>query len=289
MVPNSLNDSLSLPDYDAQAIAQYFDAFGAREWERLVRTPADEVSLHVHTQLLTKHLRPGQRVLEIGAGAGRFTHVLASLGATIVVADISPVQIELNRRFAAEYGFDRAVESWQQADICDLAPWADGSFDAIVAYGGPFSYVLDRRDGALAECLRVLRPGGLLFLSVMSLWGTAHANLAGVLSVPVPANRLITATGNITPETFPDRPGHSMHLFRGGELRNWLQAAGLTVLALSASSCLSPAWNEVLSSIRSDPEAWAELLRMEVEASEDESCLGMGTHVIAVARKPEGH
>ena len=284
--PSPAIDAHGASDYDPASISQHFDDFGANEWERLVRTPADEVSLHVHTQMLAKHLAAGQRVFEIGAGAGRFTQILATLDAAIVVADISPVQLELNKRFAAEYGFDHAVEAWQQADICDLSAWESGSFDAVVAYGGPFSYVLDRRDVALAECIRVLRPGGLLFASVMSLWGTVHARLPGVLAAPAAANRQIIETGDISQKTFPERPGHYMHLFRGGELRHWLQSAGLQVLDMSASSCLSPTWNETLIQIRDNPEAWSELLRMEVEACADEACLGMGTHVIAVAQKP---
>ena len=284
--PSPAIEPAGASDYDPATISQHFGAFGVSEWERLVRTPADEVSLHVHSQVLAKHLAKGQRVFEIGAGAGRFTQILATLDAAIVVADISPVQLDLNRRFAAEYGFDQAVEAWQQADICDLSAWASGSFDAVVAYGGPFSYVLDRRDVALAECIRVLRPGGLLFASVMSLWGTVHARLPGVLAAPAAANRQIIETGDISQKTFPERPGHYMHLFRGGELRHWLQTAGLQILNMSASSCLSTTWNETLAEIRDNPEAWNELLRMEVEACADEACLGMGTHVIAVARKP---
>jgi 2-polyprenyl-3-methyl-5-hydroxy-6-metoxy-1,4-benzoquinol methylase len=277
-------DAFSASRYDPASITRHFDDFAGREWERLVRTPADEVSLHVHTQVLAKHLGPGRRVLEIGAGPGRFTQVLASLGASIVVADISPVQLELNRRFAGKFGFDRAVEAWQQADICDLARWAAGAFDAVVAYGGPFSYVLDRRDAALAECLRVLRPGGLLFASVMALWGSAHVALPGVLTLPPAANRAIVETGDITAATFPGRTGQFMHLFRAGELRGWLAAAGLEILEISASSCLSTTWNEALAQIRDNAETWNDLLRIEVEASADAACLGMGTHLIAVAR-----
>ena len=281
-------DDRTASDYDPVGIARHFDDLAAGEWERLVRTPADEVSLHVHAHLLAKRLARGARVLEIGAGAGRFTQVLAGLGARVVVADLSPVQLDLNRRLAAEHGFAHAVEAWREADICDLSAWPVAGFDAVVAYGGPFSYVLDRRDLALAECLRVLRPGGLLFLSVMSLWGTAHAALPGVLALPSQSNRLIVATGDLTPATFPGRAGHFMHLYRAGELRGWLLAAGLHLLDLSASSCLTTTWNERLGQVRGDPDAWAELLRIEVEAAADEGCLGMGTHLVAVARKRGG-
>src|SRR5687768_7082615 len=120
--------------YQPEAVTKHFDEFGVREWERLVQTPADEVSLYVHTHYLKKYLVPQQQVLEIGAGAGRFTQILADLGARILVADISSVQLELNRKFSSEYGFNKAIVDWQQIDICDLSPFESNSFDSIVAY-----------------------------------------------------------------------------------------------------------------------------------------------------------
>jgi SAM-dependent methyltransferase len=113
------------------------------------------------------------------------------------------------------------------------------SFDCVVAYGGPFSYVLDRRDIALRECLRVLKPGGLLLLSVMSLWGTIHRFLPGVLAVPAEFNQRIISQGDITAATLPGRTSNWMHLFRASELREWLESAGLDILDMSASGCLA--------------------------------------------------
>jgi SAM-dependent methyltransferase len=196
------------------------------------------------------------------------------------------VQLELNKRFAHEYGFNHAVVDWQQSDICDLSRFEPNSFDYVVAYGGPFSYVLDKRNMALRECMRVLRPKGMILLSVMSLWGSAHAHLDGVLEVPVSANQKITSTGDISPATFPGRKSNFMHLFRANELKKWLEDEGITVEEMSASSCLSLAWNEKVKQIRADVSKWNELLRMEVEACADEGCLNMGTHLIAVGRKP---
>jgi 2-polyprenyl-3-methyl-5-hydroxy-6-metoxy-1,4-benzoquinol methylase len=223
-------------------------------------------------------------VLEIGAGAGRFTQILADLGARVLVADVSQVQLELNRDHAHQYRFAHAVEDWQQVDICDLKRFESQSFDSVVVYGGPFSYVLDRRDMALQESKRVLKRHGSLLLSVMSLWGSAHRHLDGVLALPVEINRKITVTGDISPEMFPERSDH-MHLFRAGELRKWLTQANLIVVAMSASNCLSTGWSGWLEKIRADSKKWEELLRMELEASAEEESLNMGTHIIAVAEK----
>ena len=271
--------------YRPESVIQHFDDYGAREWTRLIHTPADEVSLAIHTHYLEKYVAAGDRVLEIGAGAGRFTQILGRIGARVWVADISPGQLELNRRFASEYGFEAAVADRRQVDICDLSGYEDDAFDAVVAYGGPLSYVLDRRDAALAECLRVLRPGGALLLSVMSLWGSAHRRLDGVLDMAVADNQKVTSTGDISPATFPDRKSGFMHLFRADELLAWLKAASLTLLDASASGCLATRWDAELGPIRANPEKWSELLRMEIEASADPACLGMGTHMIAAARK----
>jgi SAM-dependent methyltransferase len=274
-------------DYNAHAVIQHFDDAGIREWERLTQSPSGEVNLYVHTYYLEKHISKDERVLEIGAGAGRFTQILARLGANITVADISAVQLGLNKRFASELGFDGAVFDRRQVDICDLSGFDSNSFDSVVAYGGPFSYVLDKRDVALSECLRVLRPGGLLLLSVMSLWGSAHGRLDGVLATPIAANRKIISTGDISPATFPERKNNFMHMFRANELVNWLEQKKLTLVDISASGCLSLAWNEMLKEIRNDAEKWNELLRMELDACADEGCLNMGMHLIAVARKPK--
>lgn len=277
--------------YDAASISSHFDRYGAREWDRLTATPLDEINLHIHLHILRQYVSSGMRVLEIGAGAGRFTQALAEIGARVVVGDISPTQVALNRKYAARFGFAQAVDSWHEVDICDLSRFADASFDCVIAYGGPFSYVLDQRDLALRECLRVLRPGGRLLASVMLQWGSARRSLDGVLNLPPEVNQRVIRTGDLTGETIPDRSGHFMHMFRAAEVRDWLSAKGLKILSLSASGVLAsgvlvPDWEDALRTIRQNETQWNELLRMEREASAEPGCLDMGTHLIFVVDKP---
>lgn len=277
-----------MSQYDPQSLSEFFDGYGRREWDRLVATPVDEISLHLHTLYLETYIHSGARVLEIGAGAGRFTQVLAGLGARVLVADISPGQLALNREMSARLGFAQGVEDWQVLDICDLSIFPEAVFDAVIAYGGVFSYVLDRRDAALQEALRVLRPGGLLLGSVMTIWGSAHRALPGVLDLPPEVNQQVTTTGDLTPDTIPGRPGNYMHMFRSTEVGEWLLKHQLEIQALSASGVLATGWGSALEKIRGSEAAWGELLRMEREASASAGCLDMGTHLIFVARKASG-
>jgi 2-polyprenyl-3-methyl-5-hydroxy-6-metoxy-1,4-benzoquinol methylase len=282
----SIPQSASAGQYSAEQVERFFDAYGLREWNRLVQDPANEVSLHIHTYYLAQYVNRSQRVLEIGAGAGRFTQVLVRLGADVVVGDLSQVQLDLNQQHAQQYDFASAIETWEKVDICDMSRFRSKSFDCVVAYGSPLGYVLDQRDKALAECLRVLKPSCLLILSVASLWGSAHRHLDRVLSIPASINQEITTTGDILSGMIAGRE-QFIHMFRAAELREWLEGAGVHIVAMSASDCLATLWGEKLASIRTDPEKWNELQRMEVEACAERESWNLGMHTIAVVRKQE--
>ncbi len=273
--------------YHPEWVIAHYDDYGDREWERFSGSPVDAISLFIHTHYLQKFVKPRSRVLDVGAGPGRFTQVLAEMGCRVTVADISAVQLALHRNYAQKLGFESAVDERWKLDVCDLSHLESESFDAVVCYGGPLSYVFDHALAALQECVRVCKSGGHVLVSVMSLWGTAHRQLRGALSVPPESNRRITETGDLSPENW-DGSTHHCHMFRSGELRRLAGQGGLTVAALSASQCISTGWDDSLRKVQEDPQQWQELLRMELEACREEGCLDTGTHIILVGKKHGG-
>lgn len=122
-----------------------------------------------------------------------------------------------------------------------------------MAYGGPLSYVFDQIDLALDECHRVLRPGGLLIASVMSLWGTLHRFFP---NVTVRDFGDLIRTGDVTPQSEPGT-GHHFHMYTADELKRVIEQHGFEVLALSASNSLSSTHEQPLESIRRDEALWA--------------------------------
>ncbi len=158
--------------YNRAHTEAFYGALAERERERFQRNAATRVSLTIHTHDLNRHIRPGDSVLDIGAGPGRFTVELARLGADVVVGDISSTQLELNTQKVSEAGFESHVRERVQCDIVDRSRFEDGTFDAVVAYGGPLSYTLDRVDEATGEILRLTKKGGRVLFSVMSRLGS---------------------------------------------------------------------------------------------------------------------
>lgn len=275
--------------YDASYISQFYDQYGEREWVRFERSPMRKVNFHVHRWYLERYIKQGDRVLEVGAGPGRFTIELAKLGASILVGDISPRQLELNREKVQEAGYEGAVVGREVMDIVNLSQLPSESFDAVVCYGGPLSYVFEQVDDAIGELLRVTKPGGYVLLSVMSLLGSTHAGLAMVLGLAekwgLEAIQQVNETGNLYGDV--SIAGHYCHMFRWTELRELLNRQACTIVAASASNFLAVRNEEALEKIMDDPQMWEAFLTWEVDFCKEAGAIDGGTHIIVVVQRKE--
>jgi SAM-dependent methyltransferase len=163
---------------------------------RIARSAGDWVSFQLHREALERFVPRGSRVLELGAGVGHYTEALHHLGCKISVLDESLDELESNQARARARGFAASIEGWAQRDIFSLNSFPDATFDVVVAYGAALSHALDRRDRALGECMRVLRPRGILVLDVFSLWGSMRRDLPQLLARDLVLNRAIIRSGN---------------------------------------------------------------------------------------------
>lgn len=100
-------------------------------------------------------------VLDLGCGAGVLTESLLERGYTVSGVDISQDMLDLAGERLQR--FPESSYELRQAECEDL-PYPDDTFD-VVACIGVFGY-LDNVEEALTEIGRVLKPGGLLILSV---------------------------------------------------------------------------------------------------------------------------
>lgn len=270
--------------YDRDLIARAFDAYGDQEWERHETFPFNRVSFHIHRHYLTEFIRSNDRVLEVGAGAGRFTVELARLGARVTVTDISPVQLQLNAQHVADARFEEHVESRELADVVDLHGFADDSFDAVVCYGGPLSFAVGHAGQACEELLRVTRPGGHVLLGVMSVHGSLRAFLPGAADeMNIDEIQLSLRTGDLSQDH--SSLDAAMHMFSWAELRDLLERQACDVVVTSAANFLSIGNNEVCDRWLEDPVLWETFLGWEIQTCAQPGAIDGGTHIIAVVRK----
>jgi SAM-dependent methyltransferase len=99
-------------------------------------------------------------VLDVGIGSGIATQMLAEAGANVTGVDLTDWAVDTTRRRLAAFDLEADV---RQADAEHL-PFADSSFDLVFSWG--VIHHSSDMDRALAELVRVLRPGGQLVLMV---------------------------------------------------------------------------------------------------------------------------
>jgi SAM-dependent methyltransferase len=98
-------------------------------------------------------LRPGRTAIDLGAGTGKFTRLLAQTGATVIAVEPAAGML---KRLTRELPGVTALRGEAQH-----IPLADSSADAVIC-AQSFHWFASRE--SLAEIRRVLKPGGVLGL-----------------------------------------------------------------------------------------------------------------------------
>jgi SAM-dependent methyltransferase len=270
-------------------IRDFFDEFAEQEWERLARDPAGRASLEIHRRFLARFVRPGDRVLEVGAGPGRFTIELVRAGASVVTTDVSPVQLELNAHYVAQAGAESGVEQRRLLDVRDAASqFGPGAFDLVVAFGGPLSYVFEDAESAMRGLFAIVRPGREVVASVMSALGAWRHFFEGVHEEGQALGHELMDQALATGDLRVAQPeGHTAQMYRWSQLRDLIECAGGEVIAASASNWASLAHEPTVEAVAADAHRWSVFLDQEERACAEPGALDGGTHLLFAARARE--
>ena len=137
--------------------------------EQLAQVPqvSIEGALGVANHLRHAQIDPGETVLDLGCGAGIDT-ILAAFRAgaagRVIALDFLPDMLERTRAAAAEIGLTNV--ELLEGDI-EAIPLRDSSVDHIISNG--VINLAPRKARVLAECARVLRPGGKLTVADLTV------------------------------------------------------------------------------------------------------------------------
>ena len=121
-----------------------------------------QVEFRTTMRYIERYLRPGMRVLEIGAATGRYSLTIARKGYDVTAIELVQHNIDVFRKkLKPEDTIDL-----QQGNALDLSRFADDTFDVTLLFGPMYHlYTKENQLRALQEALRVTKPGGLLYVA----------------------------------------------------------------------------------------------------------------------------
>ena len=176
---------------------------------------------------------PGQRILEIGAGAGQCARWLQRhVGASVVATDLSMGMLAVGAEVSARTG---TAPPLLQCDALAL-PFGEASFDTVFTAYGVVPFVADSA-AVMREVARVLRPGGRFVFSTTHPVRWAFADDPGEAGLTARLSYF-----DRTPYVETDADGRATyvehHRTMGDRVRE-VVAAGLTLVDV-----VEPEWPE---------------------------------------------
>jgi SAM-dependent methyltransferase len=252
------------------------DVIGAYE-ENAAAEDAAEAAQSLRVELprefIRKYIQASDLALDAGGGTGANAILMAGLCRKVVLLDLTPAILTLAAKNVAAAGASETVEL-VQGDITDLRRFDDGSFTFLLCVGDAISYVLDKRFEALRELVRVVREGSILIIGCDSKLGFLRWKLAqGEMDEALTIAESSECLCGMGPRT---------HLYTVDEMTAMLEAAGCDLIEVASTPTFADTMDEGRYSA---PAEWATLKALELEMCTRSELLGMGLHLLFVARK----
>lgn len=109
---------------------------------------------------IEKYLKPGMRILEIGAATGRYSHALARQGYQVDAVELVQHNIQIFQE-KTQTGENVTIRQGNAKNLCFFE---SDMFDITLLLGPMYHlFTVPEQKQALAEAIRVTKPGGIVF------------------------------------------------------------------------------------------------------------------------------
>lgn len=270
-------------DESIQKVRQHYDQSPQMEWERLEQHPFEFL---LTTHIMEKHVRPGDTVLDIGGGPGRYSLHFAKQGCNVTLVDLSEGNAALARQKAAEAG----VSLTAYAENClELERLNLGQFDHVFLMGPLYHLVEEtERVRAVELALRHLKPGGKLYVSfILDFAGILYdlqngGNLVADCRNP-DAARLIRAVADGKDYTGPGFT--TVYFYHQNNILPFMSQFGLKQLHFfGQEGILAPNYRDILTRNQAEIDQWVEVAKGYLELPE---LLAYSEHAMYIGEKTE--
>lgn len=226
---------------------------------------------------IEKYLRPGMRILEIGAATGRYSHALARQGYRVDAVELVEHNIEIFKQ-NTQPGESITIT---QGNAKDLSAFADDTYDMTLILG-PMYHLFTEEDKlqALSEAIRVTKKGGIVFAAYcmgdasIVLYGFRQGQIHNIIDKCM--------LDPVTFETF-SRPWDLFELHRKEDIDKLRSHFNVTQLHFLATDGYANHMRQTLAEM--DEDTFYLYLRYHFATCERVDLVGYSNHTLDIFRK----
>ena len=158
-------------DSDLHAAIRYHDKLAAH-WDGYYQRGGTRRRAEFIKQTILSSIPVGGHWLDVGCGTGFFSRLLVDRGAKVLGVDGSQTMIEFARQVAIAEGLRDGLE-FKKIDDIEALDLDDATFDGCICFS-VIEYLINP-DKTLLELRRILKPGGILIISVPNKYALVRA------------------------------------------------------------------------------------------------------------------
>jgi ubiquinone/menaquinone biosynthesis C-methylase UbiE len=149
-------------------IVDYYENYN--EDIRLIKDNAHKIEYITTLHYLDNLIDKGSRILDIGAGTGRYAFHFANRGCNVTALDITPKHVSIMKEKSQEKGIKMDI---RLGDALELYGINDDTYDMVLCLGPIYHFHKEEdRNKGIEEALRVLKKGGILCVAYINRYAT---------------------------------------------------------------------------------------------------------------------
>ena len=167
-----------------EIVSSFYDDID--EDSRLNRSRQGQLEYATTMEYIHRYAKPGAKVLEIGAGTGRYSIALAKEGYKVTAVELVESNLEVLRKNSSDI---KDIVSYQ-GDALNLSRFEDNQFDVTLLFG-PMYHLYSKEDvhKAIDEAIRVTKNDGVILVAFLSVYAIMNDNyLNGTFAAGVEEN-----------------------------------------------------------------------------------------------------
>lgn len=224
---------------------------------------------------IEKYLKPNSRILEIGAGTGRYSIALAEKGYTVDAVELVPHNIEILKKKVKS---NHKINIYE-GDACELNFLDDNTYDMVLLLG-PMYHLFNDADKheAMSEAIRVAKHGGVIYAAYCNSDTCIYNMFLKRIILEYLEKDLIDENYHAK-----SSPKEIFELYRKSDIDNLMKNYDVTRLHFVGVDMLSEYNAELINSL--SEKEFDEYLKFHFIICERDDLTGFSAHMLDIFRK----